>query len=203
MKKAILLLAAALAVTTGVQALIIDGDGYTRPRVFGEGGFIKIVDPSGISVGMDNFNEPFLYGFDEKQKVLFDGVLYNSHYVFFDPKTLGESDGFRLVGSVLFDSPIAKIIDDRLTQWLTDDIFGLPSVTYLYPALIGLEGGNSAIIDPDNPNQMLWDTTASSPGDWLRVLTIAEVSDSGTTALLGLAGLACLIGFRRRAQVVV
>jgi hypothetical protein len=83
--------------------------------------------------------------------------------VFFDR---GSSQ--HIIGSVNFDSNILGIITST-NNLAASDFFANTGVSYLNPGARGLEPGDSVTIS--GPNQILFDTCASSPGDYVRVLT--------------------------------
>ena len=118
-----------------------------------------------------------------------------SHYIFFDP---GPSQ--HIVGTVNFDSDVLAIITSTGTL-AASDFLANTGVNYLDPTLRGLEAGDSVTIS--GPRQILFDTVASSPGDYVRVLTTfspAAVPEPGIGALLasGLLMLAALLGRKSR-----
>ena len=145
--------------------------------------FIKLTvplsNPFGApnSVGNDTFQSPNLYGFNESQNtqvlnspLLLDvgsgpiavGTIVASHYIFFDPV-----DG-HIRGTVNFDSKVLGIITST-GNLAASDYLANTGVNYLNPAARGLEAGDSVTIS--GPNQILFDTFASTPGDYVRVLT--------------------------------
>jgi hypothetical protein len=111
-----------------------------------------------------------------------------SHYIFFDP-----GPTLRVIGTVDFDSDVLAIITS--TGNLADsDFLANTGVHYLNPNNRGLEPGDSVTIS--GPRQILFDTVASSPGDYVRVLTTfspAAVPEPGAPWLLG-SGLVLLLG---------
>lgn len=129
------------------------------------------------SVGQDTFELPNLYAFDEDQNIKLKanlttdvgknpipaGTIVASHYVFFDP---GPSQ--QILGTVDFDSRVVAIITST-GNLAASDFLANTGVHYLNPAARGLEPGDSASIS--GPNQITFDTRASSPGDYVRVLT--------------------------------
>jgi hypothetical protein len=129
------------------------------------------------SVGNDNFDLPNLYAFDEDQNILVKkdleaevgrnpvkaGSTVASHYVFFDPGPAQE-----IIGTVDFDSPIVAIMTSTGTL-AASDFLAKTGVNYLSPTARGLETGDYVTIS--GPKQILFHTVASSPGDYVRVLT--------------------------------
>ena len=206
---ALLLLATALPATaTSTGGSVTGGTALTSGGVFVKL-TIPLANPFGLpdSVGNDNFQSPNLFEFDEDQNILLTspltvnvgsspipaGTIVASHYVFFDP---GPSQ--RMIGTVNFDSDILGII--TTTNDLTaSDFLANTGVNYLNPGNRGLEAGDSVTIS--GPRQILFDTVASSPGDYVRVLTAfspaASTPEPGGLVLLG-SGLLALTGLRRR-----
>ena len=202
-----------LAVSIPATATIIDGNVTGGTALTAGGTFVKLtvplLNPFGApgSVGDDNFQSPNLFGFDEDQNILLAaplivdvgaspipaGVTVASHYIFFDP---GPSE--HVIGTVDFDSGILGIITST-GNLAASDFLANTGVNYLNPGLRGLEAGDSVTIS--GSRQILFDTIASSPGDYVRVLTAfspaAAVPEPDGLALLGSA-LAVLIGLRRR-----
>jgi hypothetical protein len=129
------------------------------------------------SVGNDNFQSPNLFGFNEDQNILLAapltvdvgtspipaGTTVASHYIFFDP---GPSQ--HIIGTVNFDSDVLGITTSTATL-AASDFLAQTGVNYLNPTARGLEPGDSVTIS--GPQQILFDTFASSPGDYVRVLT--------------------------------
>ena len=129
------------------------------------------------SVGQDTFDLPNLYAFDEDQNILLKtsleaevgrnpvpaGSTVASHYVFFDPGPAQE-----IIGTVDFDSRIVAIMTSTGTM-AASDFLAKTGVNYLNPSARGLESGDYVTIS--GPKQILFHTVASSPGDYVRVLT--------------------------------
>ncbi len=160
------------------------------------------------SVGDDTFQSPNLLGFDEDQNILIPaplsvdvgtspipaGTVVASHYIFFDP-----GPRLRIIGTVDFDSDVLAILTST-GNLAPSDFLAHTGVNYLNPGARGMEAGDSVTIN--GPRQILFDTFASSPGDYVRVLTAFSPSaapEPGGLALLagGLVALAAL-RFRRK-----
>ena len=199
-----------------VQATIISGTVTGGTALTAGGTFVKLTPPlSNLfgppnSVGNDNFQSPNLFGFDEDQNILItapliadvglspipEGTAVASHYIFFDP---GPTE--RVIGTVNFDSDVLAIITST-TNLANSDFLAKTGVNYLNLANRGLEAGDSVTIS--GPQQILFDTSASSPGDYVRVLTAlspaaATVPEPRSIVMLG-SGLFVLAGllYKRR-----
>jgi len=177
----VFLTALALLVAVPADATIIAG-GVANGAANG-GRFIKLTvplsNPLGApnSVGQDNFNQPNLYGFDEDQNIFLKenlrtdvgknpipaGTTVASHYVFFDPGPAQE-----MLGIVEFDSHVLAIITSTETL-AASDFLARTGVHYLSPGARGLEPEDTVFIS--GPNEITFHTIASSPGDYVRVLT--------------------------------
>jgi hypothetical protein len=181
------------------------------------GTFVKLTVPLSNpfgppnSVGNDNFQSPNLFGFNEDQNILLSapltvdvgtspipaGTTVASHYIFFDP---GPSQ--HIIGTVNFDSDVLGIITSTATL-AASDFLAQTGVNYLNPTARGLEPGDSVTIS--GPQQILFDTFASSPGDYVRVLTAFSpgggppptVPEPSSIVLLG-SGLIALATLLRR-----
>ena len=185
----------------------------------GTGDFIKLNVPFTESnpdntVGNNTFQDPNLYGFDEGQNILLtsdlnvdilastglagtlsSGTVVASHYVFFDPRNSTSQEG-----TVTFDSTVLAIITSTANLSGSDFLIN-NGVTYQNPGLRGLESGDSAFLT--NAMTVGVDWRASTPGDYIRVLT--EFSPGGEVPLPAsvwflLTGVAGLGVIRKRLQ---
>ena len=206
---AVALLACTISVPAG--ATIVGGTVTGGTAQTAGGTFVKLSVPLSNpfgppnSVGNDTFQNPNLFGFDEDQNILLAapltvdvgtspipaGSTVASHYIFFDP---GPSQ--HMIGTVDFDSDVLAIITSR-DNLAASDFLANTGVNYLNPSLRGLEVGDSVTIS--GPRQILFNTQASTPGDYVRVLTTfspAAVPEPGTSAWLvgGLVMLVALLG---------
>jgi hypothetical protein len=190
------------AVSVG-NATIIGGNVTGGTAQTAGGTFVKLSVPlqnlfgTPDSVGDDNFQSPNLFGFDEDQNILLSaplsvdvgaspipaGTTVASHYIFFDPGPTEE-----VIGTVDFDSDVLAIITSTALL-VESDVLANTGVNYLNPGNRGLEAGDSVTIS--GTRQILFDTVASSPGDYVRVLTAfspaaAAAPEPGGIALLGI-----------------
>jgi hypothetical protein len=196
------------AISVPAAATIVSGSVIGGTAQTAGGTFVKLTvpltNPFGPpnSVGNDTFQSPNLFGFDEDQNIhlaaplvvdvgtspIPAGTTVASHYVFFDP---GPTQ--HVIGTVDFDSDVLAIITSTATL-AASDFLANTGVNYLNPGARGLEPGDSVTIS--GPRQILFDTFASSPGDYVRVLTAfspaAVVPEPSAAALLacGLLALA-------------
>jgi len=201
-----------LALAGCLSADEITGGAVTGGSAFTAGGVFMLLttplaNPFGPpdSVDKNNFQSPDLYAFDESSTVLGANLIVNvgsspipagtvvsSEYIFFDP---GPSQ--HIVGTVTFATDVLGVITST-SDLAASDFLGAPGVNYLDPANRGLEAGDSVTISA--PNQITVNFTASSPGDYIRVITAGPASavpEPGTVGLLA-GGMLALAFFRRR-----
>jgi len=161
----------------GASAFVLDGKIQEQS---GSGVFEKLDTSQPFAVGNDTFDTDNLYAFDEDQNIVLDrdirvdiggengiipsGQTVASHYVFFDSLA-----GVQ-IGYVDFDAPILGIAATRSTMGATDFLAN-NDVVYLSPNLRGLEPGDYAWIDREDPFRLWVYWAGSSPGDYIRVFT--------------------------------
>jgi hypothetical protein len=218
MKKLCVIIALSIgAISVPATATIIGGSVTGGSAQTAGGTFVKLTVPlsnpfgAADSVGNDNFQSPNLFGFDEDQNIVLTaplivdvggspipaGTTAASHYIFFDP---GPTQ--RVIGTVNFDSDVIAIFTST-GKLAASDFLANTGVNYLNPANRGLEAGDSVTIS--GQRQILFDTTASSPGDYVRVLTAFSpgastgVPEPGSVASFGngVAVVAALLGWKR------
>jgi hypothetical protein len=204
------------AISVPATASIISGSVTGGTAQTAGGTFVELTVPLSNpfgppdSVGNDNFQSPNLFGFNEDQNILLAaplkvdvgaspipaGTTVASHYIFFDP---GPSE--QVIGRVNFDSDVLAIITSTGTL-SASDFLANTGVNYLNPTARGLEAGDSVTIS--GPQQILFNTFASSPGDYVRVLTAfspaAAAPEPGSVALL-VSGLVALAAVLRRKRM--
>jgi hypothetical protein len=194
-----------LLLASPARATIISGDVTGGSALTAGGVFVKLTPPLNNpfgppnSVGNDNFQSPNLFGFDENQNIVLTaplavdvgssplpvGTVVASHYVFFDP-----GPSLHMIGHVNFDSDVLAIITTT-NHLAASDFLAHTGVNYLNPGARGLEAGDSVTIS--GARQILFDTTADSPGDYVRVLTAfspAAVPEPSPFILLGIGSTA-------------
>ncbi|MGQ8363981.1 hypothetical protein [Glaciecola sp. 1036] len=163
------------------------GSGALYPDAFDQGGIFQLLTlpfnpPAGPAntVGNDTFQTPNLYGFNEGQNILLasdlmtniggtvaSGTTIASHYVFFDP-----DDSTAQQGYVDFDSNIIAVITSTNLLAASDNLLN-NNVTYLNPGARGLEPAQDTVWigTGTETNRLYVDWLASTPGDFVRVIT--------------------------------
>ncbi len=179
-----------LIFSTSAHSVIIGGavtdiSGIGTNDSYEQGGaFIELslpFDPPNGSlntVGDDTFQNPNLYAFNEGQNITLTqdysvnigatlslGTTISSHYVFFDPAGATHQEGW-----VDFDSDILAVITSTSLLAASDDFLN-NHVNYLNPGYRGLESGDSVWIGSNDHNRLYVDWYASTPGDFVRVIT--------------------------------
>lgn len=123
------------------------------------------------------------------------GTIVSSHYFQWDP---GEGSAGTVNATINLDSQVFAFITDTQKLFDTDAALGLTGLDYNDFGLRGLEGADTTNFNGGNVD-ISW--TASSPGDWTRLITAfspaADIPEPGTLALMGL-GLAGLRWVRRK-----
>lgn len=96
------------------------------------------------------------------------GTIVSSHYLQWDPGTfLNQQSSSTVSAQIQLDSQVFAFI--TADQNLFDsDYLGLPELNYNDFGLRGLESGDTTEFDGENVN-ISW--SASSPGDWTRLIT--------------------------------
>lgn len=177
MKLAVIAALLASAFASPAAAYVLGG--AIKDQV-GNGVFIKLDPDDILAVGADTFDTDDLYAFDEDQNILLEkpirvdiggergviaaGTVVASHYVFMDSLR-----GVQ-VGYVDFDAVILGVAVTQYTMGATDFLANT-EVIYLSPELRGLESGDHAWIDPEDPFRLWVYWAGSSPGDYIRVFT--------------------------------
>jgi len=159
-------------VVTGGTALTLDG------------GVFQILTPPIGPVGNDNHQSSNLFAFDETQNVVIpaggittdqcfgdvgtcpipEGTIVASHYVFFDPDPIRTQDG-----TVDFDSDVYAIISGT-ANLLASDFLITTNADYQNPGARGIEGADT--VSRTGAQQITVDWAASTPGDYIRILTV-------------------------------
>ncbi len=195
----------------GTGAATIVGGNVTGGSAFTAGGtFVELSAPlanpfgAANTVGQDTFDSFNLFGFNEVQNFVLTaplvvnvgssplpiGTTVSSHYIFFDPLRLET-----LIGTVNFSSTVIGLLTLQ-AELIGSNFLANPGVNYLYPTLVGLETRDLVTIT--GPNQISLAIGASTPGDFIRVLTADEplaVPEPSAFLLLSL-GVAGMVSFR-------
>ncbi|MEC9432936.1 MAG: VPLPA-CTERM sorting domain-containing protein [Pseudomonadota bacterium] len=123
------------------------------------------------------------------------GTVVSSHYVQWDPSGASGS----IQATITADSQIFAFITADVKLFNSDDILGLPGVDYNDFTNRGLESGDSTSFSGQS---VAIDWTATSPGDWTRLITAyspsADVPVPAALPLLAAALGAFGLAARRR-----
>lgn len=196
MKKRLILSAAiaALMSSSGANASVVIGE-VTGGR---SGGVFEEVVPTAaapITVGRNNQNSPNLFAMNELQNVtllsdvagLAAGTVVSSHYVWFDPQRSST-----ISGSVTFSSRILAVLGSRSELSVTDYL-GNPNVHYVASAARGLERNDQISFSGNTLNVGL--LRASSPGDYVRVITAVPEPSTWMMLILGFGMIGAALRF--------
>jgi len=123
------------------------------------------------------------------------GTVISSHYLQWDP---GNGSSSSVQATIKLDSQVFAFITATQNLFDSDAALGLPGLDYNDFGLRGLEAGDTTLFN--GPNTDI-DWTASSPGDWTRLITAyspgAEVPIPASFLLFG-SGLLGFFGIARR-----
>ncbi|MEM6826524.1 MAG: PEPxxWA-CTERM sorting domain-containing protein [Pseudomonadota bacterium] len=209
MKKTILAaLAAGMAMVSAPASAVTTVDGTASGST--AGGplapvlFEELNPVTGQNVGVDPFDLPSLFFLRERTNVtvgslsslvnLSADTVVDSFYILFDPASTNPAT--TLFGEVVFGEEILAIITDTDDLEDTDSAFGLNTVNYGTSDFRGLEGNDDASFVG---NELTVEFVATSPGDFIRVLTVAAPVPEPSTWLMLLLGFG-LVGGALRAQ---
>ncbi|QTD57022.1 PEPxxWA-CTERM sorting domain-containing protein [Parasphingorhabdus cellanae] len=190
--------AGSFAIAGSANAAVVFGE-LTGGNALSNGGVFEQLNPApGFSVGNNNQQSNNLFAFDEVQSVtltaavggLTAGTVVNSHYVFFDPRRTR-----RAIGYVDFDSEVLAVLTTQADLTDTDMLLGNANVNYLSPNLRGLESSDIATFAG---NRLDLNFRASSPGDFVRVLTVATAVPEPASWAMMIGGFGLVGGAMRR-----
>ena len=140
-------------------------------------------------------NDGILLGWNEVQNTTLTADLRvdRSHYFQWDP---GNGSAGTVEATINLDSQVFAFITDTQKLFDSDAALGLSALDYNDFGLRGLESGDTTNFNGENVDI---DWTASSPGDWTRLITAfspaAAIPEPGALAPFGL-GLAAFAGLR-------
>ncbi len=127
------------------------------------------------------------------------GTIVSSHYFQWDP---GAGSSSTVTARMNFDSEIFAFITSDANLFASDAQLGLPGFDYADFGLRGLESGDTTNFGPGGDYSLVdirW--TASSPGDWTRLITAYSPGGNPVPAPAAAAMLIFAIaalGFRRK-----
>lgn len=134
------------------------------------------------------------------QLFLAAGTIVSSHYLQWDP---GEGSDSLVEATIAADSQIFAFITDDDKLFGSDEILGLDDLDYSDFGLRGLEAGDTTEFNGEKVD-IGW--TASSPGDWTRLITAYSPTAAASAVpvpaaaplLVGALGALGLVARRRR-----
>jgi len=110
------------------------------------------------------------------------GTIVSSHYIQWDPAGTGD-----VVATLHFDSEIFAYITTDQALFDSDALLGLPSVNYNNFPLRGIEPpphpNADQVVVGATPSDVDIDWRASSPGDWVRLVTAFSPGGGGGPAI--------------------
>ena len=135
-----------------------------------------------------------MVGSDSNGLYLKAGTVVSSHYFQWDP---GSNSSSTVSATVVTDSPIFAFITGDQHLFDSDAQLGLSGLDYADFNLRGLESGDTTIFNGSSVN-ITW--TASSPGDWTRMVTAFSPAavPVPTAVWLFASGLLGLVGLGKR-----
>ncbi len=156
----------------------------------GEFTFANWLDVNNAAVGNNKVNDNNVVYFIKEKAA--NG--FQSWFLFFDPRATQT-----VTGLVTFPTAISQLYTTKADIDNSTETYGLTDVvSYESSKLIGLEATDQALFAD---NELSIDFTASTPGDHMRILTIASspsiVPEPAALSLLGF-GLVGLVGIARR-----
>ena len=146
----------------------------------------RVFDPAASMVGTDS-----------KGLYLKAGTIVSSHYFQWDP---GAGSSTRVSATIVTDSPVFAFITSDQNLFDSDAQLGLSGLDYADFSLRGLEGGDTTIFNGSSVD-ISW--SASSPGDWTRMVTAFSPAAVPVPAAIWLfaSGLLGLVGLGKRRKV--
>jgi len=139
-------------------------------------------------------NTASFVGSDTNGLFLKAGTIVSSHYFQWDP---GNGSSSRVNATIETDSQVFAFITNTQKLFDTDALLGLTGLDYADFTLRGLEGGDTTVFS-GGAVDIGW--SASSPGDWTRMVTAFSPSAVPVPAAFWLfaSGFIGLIGLRKK-----
>lgn len=145
-----------------------------------------------------DINAPFVTAVGGGDFELATGTIVSSHYVQWDP---GAGSSSTVSATISADSQIFAFITSDANLRDSDSFLGLPGINYNTFGSRGLEGGDTTNFNGADVD-ISW--TASSPGDWTRLITAFSPAAAVPVPASGIAMLAIVPAVawiaRRRAK---